>query len=553
MTTSTRFKQANQRRVIGTSFALLLPLLVGEAAQAAATSPGTDNSKVTAVVVYPDRAQVTRSVSVPCGERVTVHFAGLPPAADIASLRAQVSVGRIEGLRNEEHPRSEAYSKTVEELDTKIQKIELELQGLREQQARHDATQLVVGKLDEVTAALVSRELADATAPQLAAWDKALDTTTAARLQHVAEQARLQAAQRELQKQLDGVRRQRLLWQSASARRELSSDVLLSCPPGQTTQLELSYLVGGTSWSPAYEARLSETGDAVTLRSYATLSQATGEDWRGARLTLSTAIPRQNATPPELSPLRVYADSREPPRKVLVSRDEEQTHLEAPGGASDRPEPPSPNNRPQQKNQGLSVQFVLPSPAEVPGDGTPQRLLYAESVLRGAQKYRTVPKLMPFVFRVSSLVNDSGYPLLAGPLSAFRKGVFFARYDLPRVAAGERFTLTFGLELGLRVKRNIVQEYATDKNFLSTTRRYRYVYKLELENTLQQPYEVELSEHIPVSELTDVQVALDPQTSPGYELQPQDGILTWKLPLSPQSKRTVALHYYVDVPASYAQ
>ena len=50
-----------------------------------------------------------------------------------------------------------------------------------------------------------------------------------------------------------------------------------------------------------------------------------------------------------------------------------------------------------------------------------------------------------------------------------------------------------------------------------------------------------------------MQVALDPQTSPGYELQPQDGILTWKLPLSPQSKRTVDLHYYVDVPASYAQ
>ena len=37
---------------------------------------------------------------------------------------------------------------------------------------------------------------------------------------------------------------------------------------------------------------------AVELTTYATVQQATGEDWTGLRLTLSTALPLANATPP---------------------------------------------------------------------------------------------------------------------------------------------------------------------------------------------------------------------------------------------------------------
>jgi uncharacterized protein (TIGR02231 family) len=508
-------------------------------------------ARVSRVVLYPDRAQVTRAAAITCGERVLVPFGGLPPAADAASLRAQSSSGHIDGLRSEVRVRSEAYNQKVEELDDKIHQLERQLGAVRDQRARQESTSRVATQLDEVTATLVGRELLEAQSTK--SWATALDSMQQARLQGVGERVELAARQRELGQKLGELRRQRQQTQEAAARRELQAEVLVSCPPGTPATVELSYMVGGAQWKPAYEARLAESDTEVLLGSYATVTQATGEDWRAAQITLSTAIPRQNATPPELSPLRVYAEAREPPRKVLVSRQELQEHATTPGsgGIAGELGGSKSGGRPQVVGQGLSAQFVLPTPADVPGDGTPARLLVAESRLRAQLKYRAVPKLLPYVFRVADLTNTAGFPLLAGPVDTFRKGQFFARYELGRVAAGERFLLSFGISDGLKVKRLVVEEIARDRGLLGSTRRHRYSYRFEVQNFLGRPEELELAEHIPVSELDEVKVALDPKTTAGYDLAAADGIVTWKVPLRVGEKKILDLAYYIDVPASY--
>lgn len=514
----------------------------------AAAADAEAAARVAKVVLYPDRAQVTREAAVPCGERVLLSFGGLPPAADAASLRAQINIGRIDGLRSQEKVRGEAYDKKVEELDEKIHQVERQLAALRDQRAQKDAAVRVAAQLNESAATLIGREMLDSPAPK--SWATALETMQQVRLQAVSEQVELTAKQRDLDQKLDELRRRRQQTQESAARRELQAEVIATCPAGQSATVELSYMVGGAQWSPAYEARLSDSAAEVGLWSYATVSQTTGEDWRGARIILSTAIPRQNATPPELSPLRVYAQEREPPRKVLVSRQELQEHASTPSSATSVDGKVG-GGRTQLANQGLSVQFVVPTPADVPGDGTPARLLIAESRLRAQLKYRTVPKLLPYVFRVADLTNTAGFPLLAGPVDVFRKGVFFARYDLARVAAGERFLLSFGLADALKVKRIIVEEIARDRGVFGSTRRHRYSYRFEVQNFLPEPQELELAEHIPVSELDEVKVALDPKTTAGYELAAADGILTWKIPLRVGEKKVLDLSYYIDVPASY--
>ena len=122
--------------------------------------------------------------------------------------------------------------------------------------------------------------------------------------------------------------------------------------------------------------------------------------------------------------------------------------------------------------------------------------------------------------------------------------------EVARVAAGERFELSFGLLDRVKVKRTILEEIARDKGILGTTRRHRYGYRFEVESYLPGGEEIELLEHIPVSELDDVKVALDAKATPGYELRAADGIVSYKLRLSAGEKRAVELHYYVDAPAS---
>lgn len=531
-----------------------------------ATSPllpsaraATDADRVSRVVVYPDRAQVSRVASVSCSGRAVVRFSGLPPAADAGSLRAQATIGHIEGLRSEARVLTAAFAKKIEDLDEQISKLEQSQRLLSEQQARDDSAVQLAGRYEQLAQTLINRELPDPQGAQGAtgvkAWSAALDLALKTRLQSAASRSERKIKQYDLDRRLSELRQARQRQQAAAGRRDLLAEVLLVCPPaaaGQTSEVELSYVVGGAGFTTEHEARLEASDTGVHLVSHATITQNTGEDWRAARITLSTAVPRQNATPPNIAPLRVYADPREPPKRVLVSRQELHEHAAAPADSSVAA-PTGGKALPQRQDQGLSVQFVLAAPADILGDGTPNRLVFAESKLPARLAYRTAPKLLPYVFRVADLVNGSGYPLVAGPIDVFRKGQFIARYALPETANGARFQLTFGLEDRFKVKRHVIEEIARDKGWFGSTRRHRYVYRFEVTNYLDRQDEIELAEHIPISELDDIKVALAPETTPGYKLNSDDGIVTWRLPLRPGEKRLLSLSYFVDVPSSYVE
>lgn len=544
------FRRRAARCAVGCGLALLPPAL--------AQAESSPESQVRRVVVYPDRAQVTREASVACGERVLLHFPSLPPSADAGSLRAQTRLGRIEGLRIEETPRAAAYSQAVAALDDTLRRLNRKLASLQAAESRDEAAVQLAMRYEAVGSTLIGRELSDPAAGKPPpSWNSALETALATRVQAAAARTERRKQLRTLQEQIRETQEQRSRQAMAASRRDLFADVLVSCPKGQRTSVELSYMVGGAGFAPMHEARLDERGQRVLVTSFATLKQDTGEDWPEVALTLSTAVPQHNATPPTVQPLRVFADPREPPKKVLVSRSELQEHTEAAAddnqgrtrsGAASTPGP-----RKAAQPQGLSVQFPVAAAATVRGDGTPIRVTLAESPLPALVAYRSVPKLLPHVFRVADLNNSAGYPLLAGDIDVFRAGQFVARYPLEYVAAGARFQLSFGLEDRLRVKRQTLDEVARDRGLFSGTRRHNYAYRFELQSFLDRPEQIEIAEHIPVSELSDIKVELHPSTSPGFALAAQDGIVRWRIPLRPGEARTVSLAYFVDVPSSYTE
>jgi hypothetical protein len=101
---------------------------------------------------------------------------------------------------------------------------------------------------------------------------------------------------------------------------------------------------------------------------------------------------------------------------------------------------------------------------------------------------------------------------------------------VPSSASGA-FELTFGLEESLLVKRVVVDEIARDEG------------RSEV---------VEVTEHLPVSELDDVKVELNKEkTTGGFTLDGMDGLVSWKLTLAPAEQRSVDLAFHVDVPSSY--
>ena len=512
---------------------LLAMLLLSLAAPATAAD-------VAAVVVYPDRAQVTRERPAPCGQPTV--FDQIPPSADPASFRAAARGGTVEGLRFEEKAQ-DFFGADYKAAEADLRKLQASLATLEDTRRRDEKAGALAADYHTAALALIGREMV-APRPDVNAWNGALQAALRGQLDASARTATGDREQRALDLKLAEARARLAALAAAGKRKSYTAEVMVACTG--SAHVQLNYLVGGAAWAPAYEARLGE-GSAIDLVTFGTITQSTGEDWKGARVTLSTAAPRQNATPPEIAPLKVFADEREPPRKTLVSRSELSEHARASG-------PVGPGAaRLGVADQGVSVQMTLPEAADVAGDGTPARLLVARTRLPGTVHYRTAPKFMPFVFRVADVTNAAPFPLLPGPVDAFRRGHFMGRYGLERVAVGDRFLLTFGVEESMKVKRTVVAEVQRVEGLLGGQRHHRYEYKLEVANYLGRPEELELTEQVPVSELDDVKVVIDPRTTAGYGQSRDDGLLTWTLKLAAGQKRELALVFRIEAPSSYDQ
>ncbi|WP_342380526.1 mucoidy inhibitor MuiA family protein [Myxococcus stipitatus] len=502
--------------------------------------------QVSSVVVHPDHAQVTRTSVVTCRGATTAVFEHLPADISRASFQARASGATLEGLSAEFRPLDK-------EAVSEREKWEARELALRQEEAAQEAAAAQATELErlaqgytDVAVAQVSREMTGAR-PDTRTWGSAFDAAWAVRLRGVREKSALAAKQRDLQRRRDEIEMELARLKARDVSGEHRVEVRLSCPEGTQSRVELSYLVAGASWTPVHEARADEAGGVVHLTSLATVRQVTGEDWTGAKLFVSTARPGQDATPPEFAPLLVTATQRPRERKVLAPTLESQNHVATSASAR-----LSQGDGLEVLSQGVSVQWEVKDPTRVLGDGTEVRVLLGRHRLPAEFSWRTVPKLRPVVFRVARLANTTPFPLLPGKVSVFSDKAFLGNQSLERVEQGMPFELTFGLEEALRVKRSTVGEEVQSKGLFGGKQRFRYVYRFELMNLRTKAETVLLSEHIPVSELDDVKVEVEPTTTAGFTVGTEDGIAVWKLALAPGEKRTVELAFHVDAPSSYS-
>ncbi len=496
------------------------------------------------VVVFPDRAQITRVADVTCGAKVRVEFTHITPAAGADTFRARVADGSVLGMRAEQKVRTDEFAASLKEAQDKLKVLDEQLAQLQQGRIRADALNRLGDQFSTVAVTMVSRELA-AERPDTKAWASSFDASLKARIAANEVRADTDTKIRALEEQREVLWRKVSQLQAWSRRSEWTVEVLVACPAGKAAKVELTYLVGGASWTPAYEARADEQANAVELSTWATVKQTTGEDWKDASLLLSTAVPSQNATPPDVKKLVVSALERQPEKKVLVRRDEVVDHATASGGLAGG------ETALKARAQGLSVQLQVPDRGTVLGEGTPIRLFVAKTKLKATFTLRAIPRMQAFVFRVADVTNQAPFPLLAGPLDAYRSTGFIARYSIDRVAEGGPLTLTFGAEDTVRLKRVVLEELKRDVGLFNGKKRFSYSYRFELANYGKSAVDVEVADGLPVSELDDVSVSVEPKTTAGYKLDPQDGIAKWKVALKPGDKRNVELVYKVDVPNTY--
>lgn len=521
----------------------------------AAERPGAPEAdgRIDSVVVFVDRARVTRAAAAACeGGKAKVTFTRLPDALDPRTLRGEArEAAEVIGLSTDRVSEAQAVDPRAHELERQRDKLLGDILG-------NDARRTVVAA--ELEAVDAYRSVFDATLteemrnprPDTAAWRGALESFRARRAAREEERRQLDVTLRGLRQQLDRVGRELARLGGQAARAYRTASVIVDCRKLGHVTATLSYVVPGATWRPEYDLDFTPRGrgkggpGTARLTVGAVVRQATGEDWREARLALSTARPKLGSEAPLPAPLLV--DGAEERRdKVLVQAQERRDELRS--GAGPAQAGPTAAGL---DDKGNAFVLTLPNRVTVAADGRPVWSPVDVREAPAAVKLVATPKLDEHVYQVITLPNPCAYPLLEGRVRSYRAGSYVGDAAFAYRGVGEALEVSLGMDDELKVERKTVDERDQNARLLSSTKHLVRAYRMTLTNRAPSAETVELRENIPVSQIDDVKVELVAgRTTPGYVLDARRGLVMWSVPLKSGEWRYTDLGYAIHLPDSW--
>ena len=328
------------------------------------------------------------------------------------------------------------------------------------------------------------------------------------------------------------------------------TEVLLQKCTGRRV-VSLNYTVPGASWDMRYQLRAGADGRRVTVVALAGVRQGTGEDWRGVKLSLSTANLGRKNDPPTVRPMWVTTQKPADTKKVLTRRFERRTHLKtkkAPGGSAGQKQAGAAAPGPA---DDLAMSLPAAGKVTIPADGREVVVTLARKAVKARRIYESVPKLFPFVYTKITADNPLGFTMLPGPAELFLGKSSLGRTWLKLHAPGEPLSFTLGVHNQLQVKRYVKKEKLEGPGAFGSQKKLRHRYVIDLGNWTRKATTIRVLENLPVSRIRDVKIALGEDATKPTRWNKDDGVLTWDVKLPPRSKKKVVLDFTVKLPKDW--
>lgn len=502
------------------------------------------------VVVYRTGAALTHSakIALPAGasEIIIDNVAGTIDENTIqVSAPANVTILSVLVNKNQEmetrqdtawsNPEQKRVSTAIKEAQQSLQKVQNRIAAYDKSLALLEQNQVVSSPQNGVNAA----ELGKLAELYLVKQIELRDKLSEQRLQEKELNEKIRVWNTELATSEGKVQQQQLV-----SRGQLKLQLMSAAAVNSI--IEVSYFSNAATWSAAYDIKADNLSRPVNLVYKANIQQNTGLDWNKVKLSLSTGNPTIGNVAPLLSAwyLRfgqppVYGASREQVAVNTIQASESDYRMRAKAATKSLDEYVSTQESPVATTFNIDVPYTIASNYKV------HAVALQTHELNTVYKHYAVPRLDPDVFLLAELTDIESLNLIPGPANILFENKFVGKTMLNPYTTEDTINVSIGRDKRITVKREKISEQSGVKT-LGATKKQTFVYELTVKNGKPDNIELLLKDQIPSSTDNAVEVALI--SSDHASLNPDNGVLTWRLNLKPGEVRKVKFSYSVKYP-----
>jgi uncharacterized protein (TIGR02231 family) len=313
--------------------------------------------------------------------------------------------------------------------------------------------------------------------------------------------------------------------------------------------IRVSYQSTAAGWKPAYRAELNSTNSTLALERLAQVSQKTGEEWNGVKLSLSTAQPRSSSGVTVPQPwLLGYV----PPQSARSAKLQEGVYAPAPAAA------PAPMARAAageapyvpptfQADGAFATEFVVTSAVTLPSDGREVSLPLGKQSLPAKQRSQVAPRIDTQAVVTAEAAKPQGvWP--AGSVQLYRDGSYVGgAYWDPQQS--DTLKLAFGRDDLLLVKLDSIKGNSGTTGTFDKRNQRSIADRITVKSAHATPIDVLVVEASPVSTADEVKVQASFEPKPTVEsLDQRRGVVAWERTVPANGSLTIDVGYTIEYP-----
>ncbi|WP_272533871.1 DUF4139 domain-containing protein [Providencia sp. PROV212] len=325
----------------------------------------------------------------------------------------------------------------------------------------------------------------------------------------------------------------------------------VDAPKNLSTNMQISYVTPDAGWSPSYDIRAKDIDKPVSITYKADVIQNTGMDWDKVKLTLSSANPTRNITPPFLTPwlLSVYNQYNQGymSGKMSATMDME---VAAPAPVAElsavKKRSPGMANYVSTNTNGVNLSYNIDLPFSLASTPKAKSITIKQADVDAKYRYTSTPKMAEEVYLQAQIDDWDTLNLLNGPANIYFMNSYVGDFYVNSGKLTETLDIPFGVDDNIQISRVNNAGMRKKPTFMGSSVEQKESFLIKVRNTRKNDIKLSVYDQLPTSRDADIKV-LNPEFK-GGKLDETENKIEWDLTLKPQETVELPLSYTLKYP-----